>query len=337
MNVRLKDVGTDNLSVYYDLFTCPTVRGNYQGASTLTANDFLEKVSSSDRKYFIVELDGDPIGYAYLIPSTIFSALELGIGLKASARSRGFGTLVHKALLKEANFSDRENVVAITSKRNHAEIKCLRKSGFVPSARIPRIAKSLAGVEDLVIFLSSKRRYWKHALLFWGPAGVGKTTIAYALHDALSDNGTKIDYVSGDMLAHTFMNCDFCTEALDRKYDLVESMVSFLSNSPNSVLIIDDLFRRKEDFDRVALLLDGFSESVTSIFVNCPLLEAIKRDDLRFHKEKLGEKRIRQHHSFTNKLRTQYEALEIDSLAAIETNANYLKEVIFGCTDTQIP
>ena len=135
-----------------------------------------------------------------------------------------------------------------------------------------------------------------HAIIIAGPAGVGKTAAAHYLKDALHAHlPWVVRYLSGDMYSHISFPWVANTEQLDRKYDcLCSSIEHLIRRDHNIILVMDDLFRRDEDWRRVLDALDRNGVSAQTFLLATELPELLARNAKRTGFQKASEDQIRE-------------------------------------------
>jgi len=134
------------------------------------------------------------------------------------------------------------------------------------------------------------RQFSRTAILLVGPAGAGKTTICLKLLSYLHlPTRLDIGYVSGDWFSACQYPRTFDNHHLSRKY---EALCAHIRSAPETFLIIDDLFRRRQDFERVCSTLEtkGFTSVVRRLSV--PVPELIRRNALRLPPARMPVKRL---------------------------------------------
>lgn len=64
----------------------------------------------------------------------------------------------------------------------------------------------------------------------------------------------KVAHIYGDAIAHISYGCSYTKEQMDLKYTNICSIIANICKRKYDILIIDDLFKRKEDFQKIYLL-----------------------------------------------------------------------------------
>lgn len=143
------------------------------------------------------------------------------------------------------------------------------------------------------------------AICLRGPAGAGKTTIAYELERSLRRKGFfcgAVGYVSADMFAHISMNCQYGEREMDLKYQNIELVIRNLAMADMD-LIYDDTYRRTQDYQSIEALLQELNyRPIHKFFISAPLKTAIRRNRMRFWKERLTDDLIVSHYRFHKNL-----------------------------------
>jgi predicted kinase len=166
------------------------------------------------------------------------------------------------------------------------------------------------------------------AVCFRGPAGVGKTTLAYAVGRELVKEFSedKWGYVSADMFAHISFDCTYTDEEIDFKYELIYRSVTLLAERGYS-LVVDDTFHRYQDYLAMEKFLLSCGYEVILFSLVAPLEVAMDRNQTRFWKEQISDARVQFLHSVHRKVTREGEIV-IDTLNAVEDNRDLILQEI---------
>lgn len=168
------------------------------------------------------------------------------------------------------------------------------------------------------------------AICLRGPAGAGKTTIAYELGRALRQRGCikgMLGYISADMFAHISLDCQYAEPEVDLKYHNIELVIRNLASNTMDV-IYDDTYRRTRDYDFIERLLQDLGyRPIYKFFVFVPLDVALRRNSSRFWKERLPDELIISHHRFHEELVGSGE-IQVDALLEVGESVRLMLDAI---------
>lgn len=104
------------------------------------------------------------------------------------------------------------------------------------------------------------------AFVITGMPASGKTYYTDFLLKHCSKN-YKVAHIYGDAIAHISYGCSYTKEQMDVKYANICSIITNICKKNYDILIIDDLFKRKEDFKKI-YLLEGVNPQVIYLEAN---------------------------------------------------------------------
>lgn len=93
------------------------------------------------------------------------------------------------------------------------------------------------------------------SFIITGLPASGKTYFTDFLLFELSKR-KKVAHIYGDAIAHISYNCTYSEKELELKYSNIQSIIDNVKQADYDILIIDDLYKRKQDFYRVKELLE---------------------------------------------------------------------------------
>lgn len=131
-------------------------------------------------------------------------------------------------------------------------------------------------------------------ILIYGMPASGKTTLAISLADRLKQKNIGVKILFGDNFANISYGCTYSEVEMDLKY---VNMISVMNNllSLHGMLIIDDFFKRIEDFKKIEELARKNNIDLILFRVTCGFEERIIRDGFRNSGKKLGIKRMKEY------------------------------------------
>lgn len=239
---------------------------------------------------WLVSVGPNQAGFAFVKTQSAEIA-EIGVTLLPRYRGRGCGRAAHEMLLNALRESAVTQVRAITFLQNVAEIRILLKLGFIPSIEPVRVGGS---PDQIVRFRRDLPRAPNAAplvLIVTGPAGVGKTTIYRELQCAMC--GYMSDYhkyfIAGDIFAHISFPFSGTEEELEVKYDAMKAVLSTLLRRNKSIIVLDNIFRRKYDFDNIISYIESESGRPIVVYLSAPLSEVLRRNATRSASEALPD------------------------------------------------
>lgn len=115
-----------------------------------------------------------------------------------------------------------------------------------------------------------------------GMPASGKTYYTDFLLKVCSEN-YKVAHIYGDAIAHISYNCTYTEEQMNVKYANICSIIDNICKGNYEILIIDDLFKRKEDFDKI-YLLEGLNPQVIYLEANEEILLERNQKRPRYHR-----------------------------------------------------
>ncbi len=166
------------------------------------------------------------------------------------------------------------------------------------------------------------------AISLRGPAGIGKTTIAYAVGRALLQScpGEKLGYVSADMFAHVSFDCQYTDAEIDFKYELIRRTVVALAEGGYSI-IFDDTFQRPGDYRSMVSFFKRYGYDTRLFFLLAPLEVALSRNGSRFWKERISDARLRMLYALHSGIKFAEET-QIDTLQPVEYNSELIMTLL---------
>lgn len=107
-----------------------------------------------------------------------------------------------------------------------------------------------------------------YCLVLKGPSAAGKSTITKHLAWRLRER-EKLAIIPGDYLSHFIYHCHFTNGQLELKYQNICSLIeNFLGRGYD--LLLQDLFRRQQDLDRVISCLGQYTDSIHLVHLTAP-------------------------------------------------------------------
>ncbi len=231
---------------------------------------------------WLLSVGPNQAGFAFVKTQSAGIA-EIGVTFLPRYRGRGCGRAAHEMLLNALRESAVTQVRATTFQQNVAEIRILLKLGFIPSIEPVRVGGS---PDQIVRFRRDLQRAPNAApivLIVTGPAGVGKSTIIRELQFAMSGMSDYHKcFIAGDIFAHISFPWSGTEEELEVKYDAMKAVLSTLLRRRKSIIVLDDVFRRKHDFDNIISYIESKSGRPIVIYLSAPLSEVIRRNATRW-------------------------------------------------------
>lgn len=121
-----------------------------------------------------------------------------------------------------------------------------------------------------------------------GLPATGKTYYSdYILSYLLRNNG-KVCHIYGDAIAHISYGCVYSEEQMNLKYDNMEALIKNAIAYKYNAVVIDDLFKRREDFVRIYALFN----QVCVVYLKAELEDIIKRNDMRPKYHRLSQEKL---------------------------------------------
>lgn len=145
-------------------------------------------------------------------------------------------------------------------------------------------------------------------IIITGLPASGKTYYTDWLIKELHKNGS-VYHIFGDALAHCSYNCQYTEQELRIKYDVMKYQILQAKNHNYKYIVIDDLFKRSEDF-----------YDIKGLFCNCiiikliaPLSVLIARNNSRPKYHRLSTNKMMQYaDNFSNIVQLHEFGIEID-------------------------
>ena len=150
----------------------------------------------------------------------------------------------------------------------------------------------------------------------------GKSTISIVLAETFIQKGINVKVLFGDNFANISYGCKYAESEIDLKYENIASVLRNLFEL-NGIIIIDDFYKRKKDFDNIKELI--FSSGLEAITVNiqCSLEERIIRDSFRNSGKRLGKEKMLEYERNFRKINSG-----IDCICEVNTEINGIKESV---------
>ena len=168
------------------------------------------------------------------------------------------------------------------------------------------------------------------AICLRGPPAVGKTTLAYEVGIKLKELacfGNRINYLSGDMIAHISLGCRYNEDELGLKYKLIGELISILSDT-SLPLILDDTFQRSDDYQNTLHLLIRMGyDPIYCFYLNVAYKVAYERNRNRYHLEQVPDGRFRLLHSTHHDVLFPNE-IQLNTILPIEVNASRIIDIV---------
>lgn len=145
-------------------------------------------------------------------------------------------------------------------------------------------------------------------IIVTGLPASGKTYYSNWLIKLLYQKGT-VYHIFGDALAHCSYNCQYTEQELDIKYNVMKYQIIQAKRSEYKYIVIDDLFKRTEDFQNITALFSHYL--IIKLIAPIPVL--IERNNKRPKYHRLSIEKMEQYaEKYSNIVRLDCHGIEID-------------------------
>jgi L-amino acid N-acyltransferase YncA len=158
-NYELRQVRGEDRESIIEIFNYYIARSYAAYPSEKVEPDFLEQLMHGTHSFFVAELEGKVVGFAFLKPylpiSTFRSTATVTYFIDPDHRRSGLGTHILMTLESDAKKRGIQTLLAHISSRNEESISFHEKNGFSECGRFPDIGVKFGARFD-VIWMAKK-------------------------------------------------------------------------------------------------------------------------------------------------------------------------------------
>ncbi len=161
-----------------------------------------------------------------------------------------------------------------------------------------------------------------NVIIINGMPASGKSTISTILAETFMQKGINVKIIFGDLFANISYGCKYTESEIDLKYENITSVLRNLFEL-NGIVIIDDFFKRKKDFENIKELISSNGLEVITVQIQCGLEERIIRDSFRYSGKRLGKEKMIEYEINYGKINGG-----MDCICEVNTEMNGIKESV---------